>query len=601
MKKKLNSCLLLGAMLFCLSTLLTSCEELFGEWNKPAPVVIPPSSVVDEAKVLGAALEAGATVSVTYKIGSTTYVATFIKNSDDSYTLQSNAKVSSARALTRSAADPAVTEGDGATVGDQVQLLLSGNKLKLVVKASNGAPLFEATMNIETGEIAIINTNAKGVNCAIGSFAVNGDTKDIKNPEMQNVTINFTYDLTIPGLSSALSLTFNYAVQYLNGETWADVIARYKECDHGEIGSTSDDFISITFRKDIATEVIKAAVSTLDYTIAVLVTPEKIEELATAVSQTKLYLYTQAPLTARALTRTAATQNVPVRSADVVDGSKTYVLSVAAPVTYKKGAWDNTEKKVVFTNEAAVGPTVVQSSDADVTWSDGWYTVSGDVTINGNVNLGADTHLILQDGAKLTINGYIFCYIGADVYNLYIYGQAEGTGKLNVTGDGYTAINGAYHKTIEIHGGEITAECNTVSNCNGLYCGYFNIFGGKLTAISTASGASAIYFCDDFCVYGGEVIAEANSTNTDWYIYGIDSPEDNSESSYCLTVYSGKVQAAGNGKDYGHYGQAIHANIQSGTSGIKFYFSDDNTTWDAGTYYSTATTAPNDKRYAKVE
>ena len=133
--KKLNSYLLLGAMIFCLSTLLTSCDEIFGEGDNPVPV-IPPSPVVDEAKVLGAALEAGAIVSVTYNVGSTTYVATFVKNSDDSYTLQSNAKISAARALTRGVSDPTVTVGDGATVGDQVQLLLSGNKLKLEVKAA---------------------------------------------------------------------------------------------------------------------------------------------------------------------------------------------------------------------------------------------------------------------------------------------------------------------------------------------------------------------------------------------------------------------------------------------------------------------------------
>ena len=471
--KKLNSYLLLGAMMFCLSTLLTSCDEIFGEGDNPVPV-IPPSPVVDEAKVLGAALEAGATVSVTYNVGSTTYVATFVKNSDDSYTLQSNAKISAARALTRGVSDPTVTVGDGATVGDQVQLLLSGNKLKLVVKAANGNPLFEATMNVETGEIAIINTNAKGVNCTIGSFAVNGDTKDIKNPEMQNVTVNFAHTLVVPATSISLSLTFNYAVQYLTGETWADVIARYKACDHGEISTTDDDFISITFRKDIATEVIKAAVSTLDYNVAVLVTPDKIEELATAVSQTKLYLYSQEPAAARALTRTAATQNVPVRSADVVDGNKTYVLSLQAPVTYKKGAWDDTEKKVVFTNETAT-PTVVESADANVTWSDGWYTVSDNVTITGDVYLNADTHLILQDGAKLTINGSI----RTSTSHIYIYGQAEGTGKLNVIYSSGTAILGPDSRIMEIHGGEITAE----SNDDGISNGGIIMYGGKLTEL----------------------------------------------------------------------------------------------------------------------
>ena len=567
--KKLNSYLLLGAMIFCLSTLLTSCDEIFGEGDNPVPV-IPPSPVVDEAKVLGAALEAGAIVSVTYNVGSTTYVATFVKNSDDSYTLQSNAKISAARALTRGVSDPTVTVGDGATVGDQVQLLLSGNKLKLVVKAANGNPLFEATMNIETGEIAIFNTNARGVNCGIGSFAVNGDTKDIKNPEMQNVTVNFAHTLVVPATSISLSLTFNYAVQYLNGETWGDVIARYKASDHGEISTTDDGFISITFRQDIATEVIKAAVSTLDYNVAVLVTPDKIEELATAVSQTKLYLYTQEP----------------VRSADVVDGNKTYVLSLQAPVTYKKGAWDDTEKKVVFTNEIAIAK-VVQNASASVTWSDGWYTVSGNVTITGDVFLGADTHLILQDGAKLTINGSI----RTSTSHIYIYGQAEGTGKLNVIYSSGTAILGPDSRIMEIHGGEITAE----SNDDGISNGGINMYGGKLTVTSSASTGTAIKFnTSGINVYGGELVAEATNTGSSEHAVGI-------QGSGVLTVYGGKVHAAGNGVNYNtYYGQAILATIKSGTEGIKFYFSDDNTTWNAGTYYSTSTAAPV-IRYAKVE
>lgn len=567
--KKLNSYLLLGAMIFCLSTLLTSCDEIFGEGDNPVPV-IPPSPVVDEAKVLGAALEAGAIVSVTYNVGSTTYVATFVKNSDDSYTLQSNAKISAARALTRGVSDPTVTVGDGATVGDQVQLLLSGNKLKLVVKAANGNPLFEATMNIETGEIAIFNTNARGVNCGIGSFAVNGDTKDIKNPEMQNVTVNFAHTLVVPATSISLSLTFNYAVQYLNGETWGDVIARYKASDHGEISTTDDGFISITFRQDIATEVIKAAVSTLDYNVAVLVTPDKIEELATAVSQTKLYLYTQEP----------------VRSADVVDGNKTYVLSLQAPVTYKKGAWDDTEKKVVFTNEIAIAK-VVQNASASVTWSDGWYTVSDNVTITGDVFLGADTHLILQDGAKLTINGSI----RTSTSHIYIYGQAEGTGKLNVINSSGTAIVGPDSRIMEIHGGEITAE----SNADGISNGGINMYGGKLTVTSSASTGAAIEFnTSGINVYGGEIVAEATNTGSSESACGI-------KGSGVLTVYGGKVHAAGNGVIHNaHYGQAIDATIKSGTEGIKFYFSDDNTTWNAGTYYSTSTAAPA-IRYAKVE
>lgn len=570
MKRALGKILCGATLLLGLPLTFTGCDEILGEWSKPVVVQTPPSTVVAEAKVLGAALEAGATVSISYTVGSTTYVATFVKNADDSYTLQSNVKPSATRALTRTAAaDPVVSVGDGAAVGDQVQLVLVGGKLKLVVKAANDDPLFEATMDIETGQIAIFNTNARGVNCGIGSFAVNGSPMAIKNPEMQLVKVQFTQTMIDPGSSISLSLVFNYTVQYLNGETWADVIARYKASDHGEISTTDDGYVSITFRQDIALEVVKSAVSQLNYDVAVLVTPDKIEEMATTVSQTKYYLHT----------------TVPVKSTDVVDGSQQdYGLT---PFTYKKGAWDGTAKKVVFTTGLAVGPTVVQKANADVTWSDGWYTVSGDVTITGDVNLGADTHLILQDGAKLTINGSI----RTSSSHIYIYGQAEGTGKLNVTCSSGTAILGPDSRIVEIHGGEVTVE----SNDYGISNGGINMYGGKLTVTSSASTGTAIkFYTSGINVYGGEVIAEATNTVSSQSAYGI-------QGSGVLTVYGGKVHAAGNGVIHNaNYGQAIYATCVSGTESIKFYFSDDNTSWNSGTYYSASTAAPA-IRYAKAE
>lgn len=117
----------------------------------------------------------------------------------------------------------------------------------------------------------------------------------------------------------------------------------------------------------------------------------------------------------------------------------------------------------------------------------------------------------------------------------------------------------------------------------------------SLTVTSSASTGAAIKFNNSgFKVYGGEVIAEATNTVSSQSAYGI-------QGSGVLTVYGGKVHAAGNGViDNAHYGQAIDATIKSGTEGIKFYFSDDNTTWNAGTYYSTSTAAPA-SRYAKAE
>ena len=80
-------------------------------------------------------------------------------------------------------------------------------------------------------------------------------------------------------------------------------------------------------------------------------------------------------------------------------------------------------------------------------------------------------------------------------------------------------------------------------------------------------------------------------------------------SNQILTVYGGKVTATGNGIDASpYYGSGFACYVMSGTSGIKFYFSDNGTDWDAGTNYSSDTEVGTDdadaatkKRYAKAE
>ncbi len=49
---------------------------------------------------------------------------------------------------------------------------------------------------------------------------------------------------------------------------------------------------------------------------------------------------------------------------------------------------------------------IVTSANAE-TWPDGWYSVSGTVTIDQRVTVSGDVHLILIDGATLTVNGGI--------------------------------------------------------------------------------------------------------------------------------------------------------------------------------------------------
>ena len=260
------------------------------------------------------------------------------------------------------------------------------------------------------------------------------------------------------------------------------------------------------------------------------------------------------------------------------DQTATCTVTVKVPYTaqeYKKRSWNGT--KVDSVKQTATSPTEI-ANDYTGTIASGWYTVTGDnVVISGDQTLTDDTYLILCDGAKLTITGQI----NGRTHNksLYIYGQEEGTGQLVVTNSTFAIYGSNSSGTIEIHGGVITA---TSTSATGLYYYGITMYGGKLNATGSMAGIG--FDSGNFDLYGGEVVAEATT------MLGIATG-----GGATLTVYGGKVQATG-GTGY----QAILANIKSGTSGIKFYFSTDGTTdWDSGNSYN-GTAAPN-KRYAKVE
>ena len=279
-------------------------------------------------------------------------------------------------------------------------------------------------------------------------------------------------------------------------------------------------------------------------------------------------------------------------TAQAGDKTATCVVTVTAAPTawaaneYNLGEWNGT--KVVFTKQTAASVTAMTNT---TTWDAGWYTVSGDVTITGNVSLQTDVHLILQDGAKLTINGQLNC----GTNNLYIYGQKKGDGKLNVTYN-MEAISSNNH--IDIHGGEVTASATLEPSLGGLNTGYLAVYGGKLTATCAGNG---ILFKNTIDVYGGEVVATSNATSSPSPWYGIKSA--GGTGTQILKVYGGKVTATGNGKEFsGDYGSGFACYVKSGTSGIKFYFSD-NGTWGDGIYYEDANPITSDeaKRYAKAE
>jgi hypothetical protein len=141
----------------------------------------------------------------------------------------------------------------------------------------------------------------------------------------------------------------------------------------------------------------------------------------------------------------------------------------------------------------------------------GTYIVKSDVTCN-SINVTADSKLILCDGAKLTINGYLEDQTATPAFNLYIYGQENQTGKLIVSANDANAI---WAKNIEIHGGDIDAKAvtggfvpNGVKTYNDLaiYGGTVKTTGGDADA--TYPGAAGID-CGGNLTIKGEAIVKA--------------------------------------------------------------------------------------------
>ncbi|WP_455138552.1 YDG domain-containing protein [Thermophilibacter sp.] len=127
-------------------------------------------------------------------------------------------------------------------------------------------------------------------------------------------------------------------------------------------------------------------------------------------------------------------------------------------------------------------------ADDDV---DHWYVAKGNVTINGRVIVSGKVHLILADGAKLTVDDGISVNEGN---SLSIYGQENGTGKLVANGNfsnagigGSSSFNSG---TIKIAGGTVTATGGEHGAGIG---GGFNGAGGTVTITGgtvTATGGS---------------------------------------------------------------------------------------------------------------
>ena len=213
----------------------------------------------------------------------------------------------------------------------------------------------------------------------------------------------------------------------------------------------------------------------------------------------------------------------------------------------------------------------------------GWYAVKGEVTC-GSIHASGNSHLILCDGAKLTVNGGDKAGIQHGSYDggpLTIYGQSKGTGTLVANGGTQSAGIGISRNQNDpvaghliINGGIIFANGGgyygtgigganyyiyTDGSGSGSWAGYGNggrleINGGQVTATagvssSGNSGSAGIgggYGGDsgDIIIRGGTVTATSKKVDnggTGWGIGG--GLYANKGHSSSLTIEGGSVNA----------------------------------------------------------
>lgn len=228
-------------------------------------------------------------------------------------------------------------------------------------------------------------------------------------------------------------------------------------------------------------------------------------------------------------------------------------------------AWDNTKKELVAT---PMPDTYTPVTSSTTTWSAGTYVVEGDVNISGNIELNGDVNLIIKDGAKLTVNGYING-LGSPNKNLSIYGQANQTGQLvvNSSDDAISNIN-----TLEVHSCQVTAT-SSCGGCGGFYeISAFNVYGGSVDATGSSGGGHGILLADNgsINIYGGDVKAVGKGTS----YFGIYAEDTGTT----VTVYGGKLWAECAGKKAIDFGNVTLTKDAGYTSG-KIEYSSDKSDW----------------------
>ena len=182
-------------------------------------------------------------------------------------------------------------------------------------------------------------------------------------------------------------------------------------------------------------------------------------------------------------------------------------------------AWADTINGVSYIDADGTAKTannVTVLTNAMTALTPGWYVVNNTVNYTNTVTMETqgEYHIILADGGKMNIGSSNPIegrgFFGAAT--LTIYGQANGTGELNVyTKEHWGFADVIYVGDLTINGGKITAETN--GDGSGLRAdNNVTINGGVITATATGNGECfGIRAKKCVIIKGGQVTAQGNN------------------------------------------------------------------------------------------
>ena len=207
--------------------------------------------------------------------------------------------------------------------------------------------------------------------------------------------------------------------------------------------------------------------------------------------------------------------------------------SAAEGVSYVLRWWDNDELHEQAKTRTDYKKLTDYAQDENHTLTSGWYVANGNVQFRRLI-INGDVHIIVPDGVTMKCRNIIVNY---SQNTLNIYGQANNTGKLEVTdGRNDDAAIGSYEDTgcgkngksgtIRIYGGKVTAKGAAYGAGIGagdscLTSGDVHIYGGDFGSDSEVLGATEEYGWRPIVTVENDTVLQAENNQT--YDFSLDA------------------------------------------------------------------------------